>query len=1456
MKSFFRSVASSLILFPSLLLAQTSPSCGNDGQRTPQDAAAEVSDPINPYQGNMLREVTDITTFGAAPITFTRHVSSRTLSFNTPYWDFGRADTWQHNWNYEMRQLSTKTFGFFDIKLRYPDGREYNFAATDATGTQLAPTADCGDRLYRWSGSTVGYNMITPSGTEYHFQRIGSPKFQMIEVRDGQGAIWTIAHDSNAAITRITNNFGRYLDIARAVINGVSCITTITTSDGRQVSYFYSTWVADGSAVLASVTYPGGEQASYSWVGSDSPTTGRALLATASDPTVSGAGAQFRFLYNYNAIFNYGAGPYLVTGTLLSQLNLVTDALVVTLPQGGGANATITQGSGAQVGRTFANGQLSAITDAAGRLTQFSRTMSGFGYIAAKIAPNGGTTSYARDYAGRVLSLTNATGAVSSKTYNPAGFLTSFTDELGHLAAVTRDSANLPARVDYPDGSYEANTFNSKGEVLTHRLRNGGTTTNVYYATGQAGGAPGDLKTFTDTLNHTSTFTYDAAGRVATQTDPLGHTTSFAYNWRGQPLTITNADGSAVSYQYDAFGNRTRATDELGQITQYAYNEYQHLVSVTDPLGRITQYQYGLYPGDTSAPYAGTVTRIFFPSGKKVERTYDSSSKLIAETVAPGTAEAATRLWAYNAGADIASATDPLGHVANFAYDLKHRLLSATDPLNHTTTQTYDAAGNALTVSRADGGVTANVYDAMSRLTRSTDPKGQVTQYVYDAAGNPLTLTDARGKGHTYAYDQFNRRTRLTYPDGSHEDWTYDLAGNLATYTTRSSQIRTSAYDARNRELASDWSDATPDLARTYDAAGHLLSLSTGTLSSGVLTSTQTRLTYAYDAAGQLTSETSALSALSSSLDTKTVAYSYDADGNAAGLVYPDGTALAYGYSARNQLASIAVNGGAPLAAYSYDLAGRRIGQTLENGTSAVFTYDVADRLLEVDHFAGAGAFAAFTYGYNVVNNRTAMASAQPGLPALTDNYGYDAVDQLTAVGYGTGRNVAYAYDATGNRQSVTDSVFGASTYTANNLNQYTAVADTGGTRTPTYDGNGNFATQAGWSYAYDAQNRLVSAAGDTQRLDLVYDGRNRPVHRTAYARSGAGAGWVQSESYALAYDGWKVIAEYTDANVERALYFHGPGADELLLKVDGSGSAYYHRDALGSARVLTGPAGAALESYTYDAFGVAKVFDASGAALAGSAQGNRFLYTGREWLAGLQLYDYRNRLYSADLGRFIQTDPLRFGGKDVNLYRYVANGPVITGDPTGEILPLIAAIVGIGAGVNGSIQAGLVLSHGGSAGDAARAFGKGAVSGALGTLAGLGVAAVSGNPYLIGAAAGFTTNVTGQLLDGKSLNQLDARNAAIATAAGALGGRAAENPALALRGRHPDLFTDRAISEYGANSLRELAKEAVTGVASNSAEQVFELMKNAIEKMLDKEGNDEDDSSEYDPAGEEGCDG
>lgn len=125
---------------------------------------------------------------------------------------------------------------------------------------------------------------------------------------------------------------------------------------------------------------------------------------------------------------------------------------------------------------------------------------------------------------------------------------------------------------------------------------------------------------------------------------------------------------------------------------------------------------------------------------------------------------------------------------------------------------------------------------------------------------------------------------------------------------------------------------------------------------------------------------------------------------------------------------------------------------------------------------------------------------------------------------------------------------------------------------------------------------------------------------------------------------------------------------DELLAKITTSGAVYYAQDALDNVVRLTDNAGTVLEKYSYDIDGKPTVKDAAGTVIAGSAYTNRFMFTGREYLQEIGLYDYRHRIYSAELGRFLQTDPIGFEAGDVNLYRYVGNNPINYTDPLGLI--------------------------------------------------------------------------------------------------------------------------------------------------------------------------------------------
>ena len=112
------------------------------------------------------------------------------------------------------------------------------------------------------------------------------------------------------------------------------------------------------------------------------------------------------------------------------------------------------------------------------------------------------------------------------------------------------------------------------------------------------------------------------------------------------------------------------------------------------------------------------------------------------------------------------------------------------------------------------------------------------------------------------------------------------------------------------------------------------------------------------------------------------------------------------------------------------------------------------------------------------------------------------------------------------------------------------------------------------------------------------------------------------------------------------------------------SGRYFYHFDGQGNVIALSNSSGNVVEEYEYDVYGLVSV-QSLGQTWDRSQYGNPYLFTGRRWDGDTGLYYYRARMYSPDLGRFLQPDPLGyFDG--MNVYAYCGNNPVNWIDPWG----------------------------------------------------------------------------------------------------------------------------------------------------------------------------------------------
>ena len=147
------------------------------------------------------------------------------------------------------------------------------------------------------------------------------------------------------------------------------------------------------------------------------------------------------------------------------------------------------------------------------------------------------------------------------------------------------------------------------------------------------------------------------------------------------------------------------------------------------------------------------------------------------------------------------------------------------------------------------------------------------------------------------------------------------------------------------------------------------------------------------------------------------------------------------------------------LATYTYDPMSRRKNLAYPNASMA-YSYSPAGDLLTLNHtIAGTGTVPAYTLGYTPAHQLTSEASSQASYtyqPATvaTDNYG-----------------------------------------TPNSLNQYKTINSApatgedcqGNAQQYSYDCNGNLTGDGTWSYAYDAENRLITANKTSRRHVVGY---------------------------------------------------------------------------------------------------------------------------------------------------------------------------------------------------------------------------------------------------------------------------------------------------------------------------------------------------------------------------------
>jgi RHS repeat-associated protein len=703
---------------------------------------------------------------------------------------------------------------------------------------------------------------------------------------------------------------------------------------------------------------------------------------------------------------------------------------------------------------------------------------------------------------------------------------------------------------------------------------------------------------------------------------------------------------------YDGLGRAVESRN-YENTTSYvrSFTEY-------DELGRPHRSSNPHRPGDSIAwsmtvyDSLGRAVDVETPDGAHVITQYSGNQATVTD----------------QAGKKRRSETDALGRLI--------KVIEDPDNLKCETVYSYDALSNLRLVTQGSQTRTF-VHDSLSRVISTTNPESGTIIYAYDPDGNLVKKTDARGVRTTMTYDELNRVRSKVY-DGTTPAGT--TAANATPpvnyfyddYSTLPSGAPTwPGTPSKGRLIGVTYGTGSDGTYYKYDASGRIVTnhqrqgiknyatTYNYNLAGGVTFEQRGnyfRNSWSYDGVGRLSGMEASFTPFNSSINlVKDI--SYYPSGALQTEKYGNGLIHSIGYNNRLQPTEI------------------RLGRpdNLESVFTIYYIYgtasDVNGQDSEIALAQNNGDVARIKYSVS-------------GAIQYTQTFQYDpfnrlryAVEHNNGV-YNDGARAWYQtfdYDPQGNRgidlTNTSDN--------ADEANTALRLADFSGANNRitkagfAYDAAGNLTDEPGHSFAYDGENRIVTAtvAGGAT-IQFFYDGNGRRVRKVVGGAAtrfeyGAGGELIAERNEATGFVTWGYC--YKDGEL-------------IATTTTGTTYEYAVADHLGSPRAWTDGSGNLVAGGRHDympfggellaGYGVRTT--AQGYAASAQQDGQRKQFGSKEFDVETGLNYFLARYYSSIQGRFTSVDPENAGAvindpQSWNAYAYALNNPLANGDPDGR---------------------------------------------------------------------------------------------------------------------------------------------------------------------------------------------